>query len=612
MRYLYLLVFSLFAGLIYSQEAILNYQVEISILSDADIEVTEYITVRAEGNQIRRGIFRRIPTLRPNVVGKNELAPLDVLEVKRDGESEDYHTERTREDITIYIGHKDRILSTGEYTYQITYRASNHIGYFENYDELYWNVIGPDWSFPIHEYGVKIRLPEGADYLQGSCYTGRPGSTASNCMISAGAGEWDVVSRSDQGLHPGEGFTVAVAWPKNFVAQTSFKVPSFNWANILLYILALGIFGVVGFRWWKQVGVDPPKVSVVPDWHPPSGLSTAEISYIHQRKITSKAISSALINAAIQGVIRIENKKKKFTFYRTGPSTPLEEEEKVLVDGLLPSGSTKFELKSSTYRRYESAKSDFSRVLRSKLKLQDYFKRNWKQAILGTLLIVTLSSIAMCIGMYSLIGYNFFSWLITWVLLLIVTIFVCIPFYLHKWYKWLIAVPAVLFGTLLFTLFFTELWYYGASWIEVAIMAGISIFAAGFYNHLIFAPTKKGQETSAAIEGFRMYLNKSEKALLEYFTPPEKTPELFEKMLPFAIALGVENRWGKKFKRVLDEAIDKGTYSPAWYVGDIHRINSLHSNFQSSVSHAAPKSSSGSGGGGFSGGGGGGGGGGGW
>jgi uncharacterized membrane protein len=146
----------------------------------------------------------------------------------------------------------------------------------------------------------------------------------------------------------------------------------------------------------------------------------------------------------------------------------------------------------------------------------------------------------------------------------------------------------------------------------VGVIFGIGLFLVGLFNYLIYAPTPKGQKTTAEVKGFRMYLDKSEKAMLEYFTPPEKTPELFEKMLPFAIALGVENNWGNKFKKILDEAIEKGTYTPLWYTGNIHQINSLHSNFQSSVSHAAPKSSSGSGGGGFSGGGGGGGGGGGW
>ena len=71
-----------------------------------------------------------------------------------------------------------------------------------------------------------------------------------------------------------------------------------------------------------------------------------------------------------------------------------------------------------------------------------------------------------------------------------------------------------------------------------------------------------------------MNLHLLEKNLLNYFTPPEKTPELFEKMLPFAIALGVENKWADKFESVLNQAIEEGTYKPVWYAGNIHQLNS--------------------------------------
>ena len=119
------------------------------------------------------------------------------------------------------------------------------------------------------------------------------------------------------------------------------------------------------------------------------------------------------------------------------------------------------------------------------------------------------------------------------------------------------------------------------------------------------------------IEGLKMYLSVAEKERLNLLNPPERTPELFEKFLPYAIALGVENKWGDQFTSVfsgLDQ--DSGQYHPTWYHG--HHMShfavsnftsSLGSSLSSSISSAAspPGSSSSSGGGGFSGGGGGGG-----
>lgn len=124
------------------------------------------------------------------------------------------------------------------------------------------------------------------------------------------------------------------------------------------------------------------------------------------------------------------------------------------------------------------------------------------------------------------------------------------------------------------------------------------------------------------IEGFRMYLSVAEKDRLNALNPPEETPQLFEKYLPYAIALGVEQKWAEKFSNILANASMSGqAYAPTWYYGPhwgSGNLTGFSSHLGTSFSHAiaaassAPGSSSGGGGGGFSGGGGGGGGGGGW
>ena len=113
----------------------------------------------------------------------------------------------------------------------------------------------------------------------------------------------------------------------------------------------------------------------------------------------------------------------------------------------------------------------------------------------------------------------------------------------------------------------------------------------------------------------------AEEERLKVLHPPEKTPELFERYLPYALALDCENEWNAKFASVLAAAAMAGAAQPGWYSGrnwDAGRTgsftDSLGSSLSSSVASAstAPGSRSGSGGGGSSGGGGGGGGGSGW
>jgi uncharacterized membrane protein len=154
--------------------------------------------------------------------------------------------------------------------------------------------------------------------------------------------------------------------------------------------------------------------------------------------------------------------------------------------------------------------------------------------------------------------------------------------------------------------------------IGTAVLLGVMNLV---FFYLLRAPTLPGRKLMDEIEGFRLYMTTAEEERLKVLHPPEKTPELFERYLPYALALDCENEWNAKFATVLAAAAMAGAAQPSWYSGrnwDAGRTgsftDSLGSSLSSSVASAstAPGSRSGSGGGGSSGGGGGGGGGSGW
>ena len=127
--------------------------------------------------------------------------------------------------------------------------------------------------------------------------------------------------------------------------------------------------------------------------------------------------------------------------------------------------------------------------------------------------------------------------------------------------------------------------------------------------------TDMGMEEWAKVQGFKLFLKVTEADRLAFSDAPNKTPELFNKLLPAAVALGVETEWAKQF-----EGMDLAQSTNGWYTGAPGTIftpvllaASLSGDFGTAVSSGfAPISSSSGGGGGFSGGGGGGGGGGSW
>ncbi len=164
-----------------------------------------------------------------------------------------------------------------------------------------------------------------------------------------------------------------------------------------------------------------------------------------------------------------------------------------------------------------------------------------------------------------------------------------------------------------------------ATSVFVIIVMTIMVFINILFYRLMKAPTLVGRKIMDKIEGFKMYLSTAEKDRLNLLNPPDRTPELFEKYLPYAFALDVEQEWSEQFSDVLTRAYAPDTgNTPRWYSGSSWRTmgvsgftSNLGSSLTSAVSSASsssssPGSSSGGGGGGSSGGGGGGGGGGGW
>ena len=59
--------------------------------------------------------------------------------------------------IHIRIGDPKRFVSEHQ-TYVITYGVENAILFFNDHDELYWNVTGNDWKAPIEEASADVRL----------------------------------------------------------------------------------------------------------------------------------------------------------------------------------------------------------------------------------------------------------------------------------------------------------------------------------------------------------------------------------------------------------------------------------------------------------------------
>jgi uncharacterized membrane protein YgcG len=548
-----------------ADERILTYHSEIQVNATGEIAVDETIRVQAEGQQIRRGIYREFPTDYKDPLGNHYRVDFTVISVQRDGSDEPWHTEKHANGVRLYIGDADRTLPTGLHEYRIRYTTNRQLGFFEDHDGLWWNVTGNGWAFPIEHASANISLPfriAATDY-QLDAWVGRFGSTERNASSFVVDGQ-TLAFATHRMLMPEEGLSVSAAWPKGLIAEPGpqQKLGWFLRDNGAAIVLLLGLLAQLAWylRSWNKVGRDPEKGVIIPLFTPPQGLSPAAVRYVQDMGFRRDSFTAAVISLAVKGYVRIEEEDKEFTLYRAQPgpkASRLTAGETAVLGSLLPGARQSIRMEQENH-------TDFSRA---QSLLGEALKKEYQGTLfhLNSSYLLPPAIIALAAG---LVGLAF------------------------------AGSPAI--------------------W---AIYIGLSVLVMCLFAWLLRAPTLAGRKVMDQIEGFRRYLETAEQDRLDRMQSPKLTPEVFEAFLPYAFALGVQNRWCERFEREMPEELREQGYNPGWYSGHFHGMHSLNhlgSDFGSSMSSAissastAPGSSSGSGGGGFSGGGGGGGGGGGW
>ena len=617
---------ALLATAVLADERITSFQSDVTVNADASLSVRETISVISENDQIRHGIYRDFPTTYPDRNGQRVIVGLDVLGVRRDGHDEPYAIESISNGKRIRIGDKDVLVDNGPHVYEITYRASRELGFFKDYDELYWNVTGNGWVFPIDKVKANIVLPAGAHVIQHAEYTGHQGDTGKDADASASDNQYSV--ETTRALGPSEGLTVAVAWPKGIVTPPT-DSQKWNWwlaDNAGLFVLLASLYYLYA---WTKVGRDPPAGTIIPLFAPPEGLGPAGVRFVSRYGADGRTFAAAMVGLAVKGRMKIADDASGFTVTKLpapAKAAPLTRSEQALYDAL-PMGSTA--LKQTNHAAVGAAKSALETTLSAQYE-GSVFRRNlgWFGGGLALSLIGLVAGALLLPAEDGVMGLFAVGWAALWWGVIFAIGWRALKGFsaaggifskIGSLFTLLFLIPFVGAGLAGPVLLLTGTGSPALYWLVAAAVA------LGFMNVLFFyllrAPTEPGRRLLDQIEGFRLYLSTAEEERLNLLNPPEKTPELFERYLPYALALDCENQWNAKFAAVLAAAAAAGATAPLWYSGNNWNAgrtgaftNSLGSSLAASAASAAtaPGSSSGSGGGGSSGGGGGGGGGGGW
>ncbi len=598
-------------------EKIYNYDENIYIDEDGSMDVEEIITVYAGGNKIKRGIYRDFPTRYQDKFGNNVSIKFDVTEVLKDGEEETYKKENITDGVRIYIGDEDEVLDKGEYTYTIKYHTDRQLGFYDDYDEIYWNAIGTGWEFAIDGGTTTVHFPEKVEIIEDNicAYTGAYGSKGESGSYyyfydeETNSVEFTLIDS----LRAGEGFTISVGFEKGAIKEPDFKTKLmwFLQDNIggIFAGIAFIFIAIWQYSTWKKYGKDPEKSVIIPRYYPPEGLEPEDVKYIDKIASTNKAFEATIMNIAVKGYFKFEKEKGKMVIVKTDKklSGDLTDFEREIYNSL--DDKTKLQYSASLQSKLERLKIKQQNNLKKKHEGK-MFLLNGSKAVASIIISMFVVIISIIIGIS--VGERM-SEVIFGIIELSISLGIIISIgigikKLHKAKKnilkiiaILVSVPVVLFLILLSYGIILNTRSISTISISLILISNI------IYLSIIKTYTIEGRKIKDEIEGFKLFINTVEGD--EGF---EKTPEMFDKYFPYAYVLGLQNKWANKFEEVLKIA----DYTPTWcsssyYVGG--RFNAVtftsgfSSSFSSGISSAstAPGSSSGSGGGGFSGGGGG-------
>lgn len=587
-------------------EYIEAFDVDITIGQSGEIDVTE--TIRYSfGLTERHGIYRDIPFEYADRYGAKRSMPVDVVSVTdAAGTSLRFEESRTGGYSRVKIGDPDRLVS-GTLAYVIRYSVQGAVSYFSDYDELYWNVTGNAWTVPIVASTVRVRLSESVPGNRFACYLGPSGSTE-RCPTTGGdadALQSEFYASANRLLPPGSGMTIALGFPKGIVREPTGleRLLRFIAGNPFV-VLPFVVFGLMFRRWWRD-GRDPKgRGTVVPEYAVPDDLSPLQIAALQDGRLTGREIPAAIIDLAVKGYLVIERVTEDgivfdttdYALHETDKRPGTGSIESALIEALFTSaqssvdtaGVRKFLNSSQAALIPDFLKRSIEASLPKESTSTETKRRSVKVSELKNKFYTKIPELQKR-AVTDLVGRKFF---------------VRSP--QEVWGKY------VLWGFVIFFVSFFILPMLELGGINViAFLVCIPIYVV--FAYLMPRVTREGAIMKERLLGLKDYLQIAEKRRLEFHNAPEKTPELFEKLLPAALILGVSDIWAREF-------VDLTLAEPEWYRGG--NISSFSAtsfatdlggfSTAAASSLASAPSSSGSGGGGFSGGGGGGGGGGSW
>jgi hypothetical protein len=576
-----LVVFCLgFFSPVYAEELISSFVSNIYINNNGSADITETIIVHAEHKKIQYGIVRWMPKFYRDNANNLTAITYFVSNVLMNNLPTPYHIIQNENSTAIFIGSPNRLLPAGVYTYLLQYHINNAVVLNDVSDQFYWNVTGSGnaWQFPIESVDATVHLPKGAFVQRYAGYTGKFTQQTKNFFVTSPLGGSEINFTTTQPLQPGDELTIGVSWPAGFVhvpvAKENLYLQFINYRGNSIAFFFLLLLLLYCNLIWRAENRSPNKA--VPIFQPPEAMSPSAMRYIQKMTFDNKALTVAIVSMAVKGFLVIqEDENKNFILVKKSVDTlNLSRAEAELAE-LLFKKSPSLPLNIKNHQQILQAQDEMKKSLR------DEYEKTF--FVTHASFLVPAFVIGFC-GVLALAVASGDLWNVFWtgVMLSLAAFYLSVQMpRAAEAVKDFARAPAgidktPMLGRLGVTLLLILVIVIGVIDINDAItVMGMVVTTCilaieVLFYHLLKAHTPLGRKLMDQVAGFKMYLSHSKQERGDKETPPTKTIELYEKYLPYAIALDVEDRWGEQFTKVMSKAgARQGLYTPVWFVGPI-------------------------------------------
>lgn len=554
-----------------AQEAIEAFDVRLQVEPNGDVLVTERIAVQAQGRQIVRGIYRDVPTRYSLGKGAVRNTPLTLILATRDGKPEPVVQQPLENGVRLRLGDSTTPLAPGRYLYELQYRMDAQLLHRKATDELYWNVTGNYWRLPILHASVEVLLPEGALIDAAHGYTGYLGDRREDYELVEQQGNRLRMATS-RALREQEGFTVAVKWPAGLVARPNWSERMYrryldNPRIMLGFASLLGLLLFYGLC-WLTVGRGPAKGLIIPLFSAPDGVSPTVASYLWKRGFAgdqrgAQELGILFTDMTIRGLLRMKMKGGNLTLsHGKAPHAPAREVERRVLVQLLPRGQETLPLRGSYEPRLEAALEACRNALKDVE--ANYFNNHTALWLVGAGF-----ALMACLGLLTSVPNE----VAPADDILIAAVFLLAG---GTWAFFAFSSGAILSG-LAFLLLSLGIMVFLGSMVGEQVLTLCLLLAASvlLFRKLLRAPTKSTRHLLDALAGYREYLSLAERDTLALAgKAPVMSIELYEKHLPYAMALGVEEQWNRRFTAALKQgalAPSAADYQQQWFTDNVTR-----------------------------------------